>query len=279
MAALHAGGRDISPSTATAAAPSQPLPRAGARQRLGPFGTAVQMFFGWGFTFFWALLAISVSLLTLGRFSAWLTPAFLRVWARIMLFIQRVELYVEGSEYAAGREMRVMVFNHSSLLDAMLVTAVQPTGGVPCIKREVLYIPLVGVALWALGFLLIDRGHTDRAKRLLSRATDRMAREKLTVVIAPEGTRSRDGELLPFKKGPFHIAIASRAPIVVMLIDGAHDLHPLGSPVTHPGIARVRFLPPIPTADLDPSDVAALSDRVRRAMVDGLADMRSGADG
>ncbi len=235
--------------------------------------TGVQFVFGWGFTFAWAVLAITVSLLTLGRFSAWLTPAFLRIWARVMLFIQRVELRVEGWQHASSREMRVMVFNHSSLLDAMLVTAVQPSGGVPCIKREVLRIPLVGVALWALGFLLIDRGHTDKAKRVLDRATARMARERLTVIIAPEGTRGRGGELLPFKKGAFHIAKASGAPVVVMLIDGAHELHPLGSAVTHPGLARVRFLPPIASDGLE---VEALRDRVREAMQVGLQEMRRG---
>ena len=270
MAPLRAGGPAITVSSAPPASVAAP-PKAGARGRISLAMTLVQMLFGWSFTFAWSILAITVSLITLGRFSAWLTPAFLRIWSRIMLFIQRVDLYIEGGEHVRERKMRVVVFNHTSLLDAMIVTALQPSGGVPCIKREVLRIPLVGVALWALGFLLIDRGHTDKAKRVLARATDRMARERLSVIIAPEGTRNASAELLPFKKGAFHIAKASGAPIVLMLIDGAGDTHPLGSPVSHPGLVRVRFLPPI---DSDDIEVEALSAQVRAAMIEGLAEMR-----
>lgn len=235
------------------------------------------MVFGWGFTFVYATFALTASLLTLGRFSAWLTPTLLRVWARVMLFIQRVDLYVEGTEHIRERVPRVMVFNHASLLDAMVVTAVQPIGGVPVIKREVLRIPLVGIALWALGFLLVDRGQTDKAKRMLLDAAERMKRERLTVIIAPEGTRSADGQLKPFKKGAFHIARVSEAPVVPMLIDGAHDIHPLGSPVSHPGLCRVRFMPPISTEGLTTENIGAFSERVRGVILEGLEDMRRDA--
>lgn len=270
MAAHRPGRPLISVSTVIADAP----PRAGATSRIGPIGTLVQMFFGWGFTFTYALIAIAISVLTLGRFSTWLTPLFLRVWARVMLFIQRVDIIVEGDAHIRPRAKRVVVFNHTSLLDAMIVTAVQPVGGVPVIKREVLYIPLVGIALWALGFLLIDRGRTERAKRVLARAADRMEREQLTVMIAPEGTRSPDGELKAFKKGAFHIARVSGAPVVPMLVDGAHDIHPLGSPVSNPGLVRVRFLPPIPTDGLTVDTLGDFANRVRETVQRGLDEMR-----
>lgn len=269
--------REDTPITATTAIADRP-PRAGATARIGLVGTLVQMTFGWGFTFAYALLAIAIGLLTLGRFSTWLTPLFLRVWARVMLFIQRVDLTVEGTEHIRDRAMRVMVFNHTSLLDAMIVTAVQPIGGVPAIKREVLRIPLVGWALWALGFLLIDRGRTERAKQVLARAAERMEREQLTVIIAPEGTRSPDGSLQAFKKGAFHIARVSGAPVVPMLIDGAHEIHPLGSPVSHPGLARVRFLPPIPTDGLTVETLGDFADHVREVIRQGLEEMRADAE-
>jgi len=273
MGPPNAGGRRITVSSASST-PAAGLPPAGIRSRLGPIGVAVQMLFGWSFTFAYAILTMALSMLTLGRLYVWLTPAMLRLWSRVMLFIQRVDVIVEGEQHVAGRAMRVVVFNHASLLDAMLVTAVYPTGGVPVIKREVLRIPLVGWALWAMRFLLIDRGRTAKAKQRLVRLTDRMARDRLTVVIAPEGTRGASGELLPFKKGAFHIAQASGAPIVPMLIDGAHTVHPLGSPISHPGLARIRFLPPVPTAGLRPEDIDALAERIRKIMLDGLAEMR-----
>lgn len=279
---MHDGAapsRRRTPITVTASAPTadgaaERAPRAGISHPIGPLGTLWQVVAGWSFTFAYAIFVITLSVLTLGRLSNHMTVPLLRVWSRVMLLIQRVELVVEGTEHIRERQMRVLVFNHTSLLDAMIVTATQPAGGVPAIKREVLYIPFVGVALWAMGFLLIDRGRTDRAKRILARAAARMARERLSVIIAPEGTRSPDGHLQPFKKGAFHLARVSRAPVTLMLIDGAAELQPKGAPVSHPGRVRVRFLPPIATDDLTLDGLGPFSERVRAAMLDGLDDLR-----
>lgn len=221
------------------------------------------------------MCAIPLALITLGRLSNHLTPRILHIWSRVMLRIQRVDLIVENHHLISPRSMKVVLFTHASLLDSMIVTAVKPIGGVSAIKREVLYLPFVGVALWALGFLLIDRGRTDRAKRVLARAAARMADERLTVFIAPEGTRSKDGELQPFKKGAFHLARASHAPIVPMVIDGNYTLRPPGRAITRPGRVRVRFLPPIPTDDLTLDNLDAFRDRVRATMVEGLEALRA----
>lgn len=250
------------------------LPRAGRVGQIGPVGAVFQFVVGWGFTFVFAIVATTASVVTLRRFSVHLTPWLLNFWARVMLRIQRVELIVEGAEFVDPRTMKVALFTHSSLLDAMIVTAVKPVGGVSVIKREALYIPFVGVALWALGFLLIDRGRTHRAKRMLERAAARMERERLTVFIAPEGTRSLDGSLQPFKKGAFHLALVSGAPVVPMLIDGAAALHPKGVWITRPGRIRVRFLPPIAIDGVTVETLGPFCDRVWQVMADGLAEMR-----
>ena len=102
-----------------------------------------------------------------------------------------------------------------------------------------------------------------------------MEREQLTVIIAPEGTRSPDGSLQSFKKGAFHIARVSGAPVVPMLIDGAHEIHPLGSPVSNPGLARVRFLPPISTEGLTVETLGEFADHVREVIRVGLEEMRA----
>lgn len=268
---------DIIDATATLdPAPESALPPAGRVGEIGPLGAGFQLVVGWGFTFAFAIFAFSVSLLTLGRFSIHLTPWLLNFWARVMLRIQRVELLVEGAEHVRPRAMKVVLFTHSSLLDAMIVTAVKPVGGVSVIKREALYIPFVGVALWALGFLLIDRGQTAKAKGVLARAAARMARERLTVFISPEGTRSRDGSLQPFKKGAFHLARVSGAPVVPMLIDGAAALHPKGAWFTRPGRVRVRFLPPIATAGLSVEGLGAFTESVHGTVAAGLGALRAG---
>ncbi len=250
------------------------FPLAGTTGRLGPLGSVAQFVVGWGFTFAFALSAALIAIATLGRFSTWLTPLLLRFWARTMFRIERIDLYVEGTAHVQPRAMKVSLFNHTSLLDAMIVTACMPTGSVAAIKREALFIPFVGLALWALGFLLIDRGRTDRAKQVLARAAERMQTEQLTVFIAPEGTRGADGELQPFKKGPFHIARVSGAPLVPMLIDGGHLVHPLGRALTQPGVVRVRFLPPIATDGLTTENMGPFVERVHGIMRVGLDDLR-----
>jgi 1-acyl-sn-glycerol-3-phosphate acyltransferase len=226
------------------------------------------------FTVGFTLGASAASLLTLGQCAPWLSPILLRFWGRNILRIQGVTLEVEGAEHLAGRAMRVATFNHTSTLDAMIVPALCPQGGVAAIKREVLYLPFVNLAVWSMGFLLIDRGRSARAQRLLQSAAARMARQRLTVFIAPEGTRSPDGALQPFKLGAFHVALASGAPIVPVVIDGAYDLMPRQRSWCAPGRVRVRILPPIDTTGLTREGLAALAESLHDTYARTLAEMR-----
>ena len=226
------------------------------------------------FTAGFAVVASTVSILTLGRCAPWLSPILLRFWGRNILRIQGITLEVEGGEHLAGRSMRVATFNHTSTLDAMIVPALNPQGGVSALKREALYLPLVGLAVWSMGFLLIDRGRSQRAQRLLARAAARMARDRLTVFIAPEGTRSPDGDLHSFKRGAFHVAIASGAPVVPIVIDGAYTLLPRQRHVSRPGRIRIRILPPIPVTGLTKDGLSDFAEALRGTYARELADMR-----
>jgi 1-acyl-sn-glycerol-3-phosphate acyltransferase len=222
-----------------------------------------QFFASWLFSLGYAVLATVAVVLTLGRFAHTLTPWLLKGWGRVMLAIAGIELEVSGAERLHVPSGKVAIFNHASFLDAPIITAIMPAGSVAAIKREVLFYPVVGVAMFLLGFLFIDRGRGERARRTLDRAASRVQAEKLTVFIAPEGTRSEDGGLLPFKKGAFHLAVRSGAPIVPVLIEGAFDQHPYGRLWTRPGKIRVRVLEPIPTAGMTPEQVPALVERAR----------------
>lgn len=237
--------------------------------------SAWQLIVGWAFTSGYAIFAGTLTVLSLGLFSNWLTPALLRVFGRTILRIQGVELRVEGLEHLASPAMRVATFNHTSLLDAMIIPVLNPTGGVSAIKREVLYIPFVGVAAWLMGFLLIDRGRSERAKQLLDRAAARMKRERLTVFIAPEGTRSANGELQAFKRGAFHLALASGAPIVPIVIHGAFALRPRGRAVTDAGIVFVKILPALDTSGLTSDTMAAFSDELHARYARELLAMKA----
>ena len=229
----------------------------------------------WLFIVAFGLCASAATLLSFGFFSRRLSPCLLRFWGRTMLKIAGVTWEVQGAEHVENDVVKIAPFNHSSLLDAFLVTAVMPPGAVAVLKREVLYYPVVGVTVYLLGFLLIDRGKSLRAQRTLSRAVSRMGRERLTVFIAPEGTRGLEGKLLPFKKGALHLALESKAPIVPMLIDGAWELHGPGRLISTAGHVVIRFLPPRDSTGLTAETIAAETNALHALYVGELARLRA----
>lgn len=233
---------------------------------------------GWSLTVVFCVAVILSALLTLGRCWRWLTPPQARWWGRTMLRLQGVKVEYEGLEHLEGEAMRVVTFNHSSGLDPMLVTSLYPRSATSAIKREILYVPIVGLAIKLMGFLLIERGksgrgNSSRGKDTLQQAALRMKRDSMTVFIAPEGTRSRDGALQPFKRGALHLAMVSGAPLVPVVMQGAFDLWPRHRWGARPGVVRVRVLPPIDTSGLTPETLDAFCEDLRGRYVETLAEM------
>jgi putative phosphoserine phosphatase/1-acylglycerol-3-phosphate O-acyltransferase len=101
--------------------------------------------------------------------------------------------------------------------------------------------------------------------------------EGLTVFISPEGTRSPEGALLPFKQGAFRLAIASGSPLVPVVISGAYELLPRGRFLCRQGTVRMRILPPVPTAGLTVDDLPALMASVREQYERALAELARAA--
>ena len=226
---------------------------------------------GWLFSLLLSTAVVISSLLTFGVFWRWLTPLQLRFWARGALWIQGVRVEYEGREHLEGAAKRVVLFNHSSGLDAMLIPTVYPEGGVSVIKREVLWIPIVGLALYLMGFLMVARGRGGKSKGILERAAKRMDRERITVFIAPEGTRTADGSLQEFKRGAFHLALASGAPVIPLVVKNGYSLYPRHRRVARPGTVKVCILPPIPTDDLTAENLPEFVDQVREVYLRELA--------
>ncbi|MGE0710851.1 MAG: lysophospholipid acyltransferase family protein [Planctomycetota bacterium] len=168
-----------------------------------------------------------------------------RVWSRLALYLCGVQVVYEGLEHLA--HPAILTFNHSSHLD-FLVNA--ELSGSRCLvfgKRALARLPFLGWA-WAIGgHPLIRREEREQWQRELDRVAA-LLRAGYSTMIAPEGRRSPTGELLPFKKGPFHLAVASRLPIVPVVIEGGHTLVD-GRVVAIRGTIRARLLPPVPTAD------------------------------
>lgn len=141
----------------------------------------------------------------------------------------------------------IFAINHTSSADTPLLTSYLPPGTCGLVKKEAIWIPLFGQAYWLSGHLLIDRKNPARARASMDTLTAVMKRHGLGLVIGPEGTRSPDGRLKPFKKGFAHIAIATRLPVVPIVIEGAHKAWPARTLALTPHPVRIRALAPIPT--------------------------------
>jgi len=129
-------------------------------------------------------------------------------------------------------------------------------------KKQLGAIPIFGWAMRAGRFIFIDRQNPVMARMSIDEAAKRI-RAGQSVVIFPEGTRSRDGRLAPFKQGGFHLALDSGSDIVPVAIRGSYELMPRGSAIMKPGKVVIEIGEPIPTAGLGADDRLALVARVR----------------
>jgi len=152
--------------------------------------------------------------------------------------------------------------NHASMIDIWAVLLAVPVPFRFIAKKQLGAIPLFGWAMRAGRFIFIDRQNAASARRSIEEAARRI-KSGQSVVIFPEGTRTRDGRLNAFKKGGFHLALDSGAAIVPVAIHGSRALMPRGSALIRSGTVRVDIGEPIETAGLRPADREALAARVR----------------
>lgn len=190
---------------------------------------------------------ILAGLLTFGRFNHTLPNVFAGPWGRGMLFIAGVRLRVIGAEHLHRGESQMLVMNHQSFLDTVSLAAVNPPGFMGIAKREFAWIPVFGQALWAVGTVFINRRDPTSARAALAGVATLLAAHPRTIVMFPEGTRSRTGQLQPFKMGAFHLALQTRVPIVPTVIYNAWNLQQPGSARITPGTLTLVFHPPRPT--------------------------------
>jgi 1-acyl-sn-glycerol-3-phosphate acyltransferase len=170
----------------------------------------------------------------------------------------------EGSPPGGARRPYVVVSNHESYADIFLFCHF-PWEMKWLSKHTIFQIPVMG---WMMRMALdvpVRRGQRESALAALAECRDRLAR-RVSVMIFPEGTRSRTDELLPFKDGAFHLAIQSKVPILPIAVAGTRNCMAKGSFSFRPAHAKARVLTPIPTEGLTLADVPALRDRARETI-------------
>ena len=146
-----------------------------------------------------------------------------RFWANWMIWSTGIQYDIFGLENIQNSKQYVFMCNHESALDIILGVATIPNKIVFLAKKELFRIPIFGLAMKALGMIKIDRQNPEIAIKSVDYAVDRLIRSSFSTLIYPEGTRSENGKLLPFKKGGFVLAIRSQLPVVPITILGAGE--------------------------------------------------------
>jgi 1-acyl-sn-glycerol-3-phosphate acyltransferase len=188
-----------------------------------------------------------------------------QVWSRVVLGFAGVKVQVAGPARLSRNQTYVFMANHLSAVDIWALYVALPVRVRMIAKKQLSMIPLFGWAMAAGRFIFVDRGNAIAARRSIEEAKRRI-RGGHSVLIFPEGTRSRDGRLGAFKKGGFHLAIDSGVPVVPVALMGTRESMPRGSLLLRAGLVRVIFGEPIATSGLTDSDRHALLERVRTAI-------------
>lgn len=199
-----------------------------------------------------------------------------RLGVRLSFALARIRIVVHGREKLSAKPHFIYMMNHNSNLDVPAVFLHIP-GEVRVLgKKEVFKLPVLATAMRLGGFVPIDRSNRDSAIASIRDAA-RLAAEGASFLIAPEGTRSRDGKLLRFKKGGFHMAVESEVPVLPITVVGAYELMPPGSYAIRSGTIEIYFHDPIDTKGLGPGGRVELMKQVRVPMEETLARYGYGA--
>lgn len=190
-------------------------------------------------------------------------------WARALAALIPMRVEVEGREHVDPAQSYVLVSNHQSQSDVLVLYGWLGIDFKWVMKQELRKMPGIGVACARLGHIFIDRSNHAAAVATLEAARGTIV-DGTSVIFFPEGTRSRNGELLPFKKGAFRMALDLGLPILPLTVTGARDVLPAGTTNLMPGSARLTIHPPIPVEGLTGNDCAALVDEVRSVIASRL---------
>ncbi|HBP18732.1 MAG TPA: hypothetical protein DEA08_13225 [Planctomycetes bacterium] len=198
-----------------------------------------------------ALFTVAFPLIVLGGFShTWrinVSRIYSRIWSRGVLWACGIKLVVTGKENL-GHLPAIYLFNHANQLDFFVNACYAPRNCLVFGKRELARVPFLGW-IWLLGgHPMIRRQKLEHGLSVWDDVIEKLQAGTHCTIVAPEGTRSRHGKLLPFKKGPFVSAIRSGAPLVPVVIKGGVDRLAKGGRLV-PGTIEVEVHPPIPTKD------------------------------
>ena len=194
-----------------------------------------------------------------------------RMYAQTGLRVLNARVKVEGWHNLPRHEPCVLAANHQSNLDLYFYGQVIPENAVVVGKQSLAWVPFFGQIFWLGGNVFIRRQHRQKAMSAMAAASRAIVEKRQSLWIMPEGTRSQGRGLLPFRKGAFHTAVATGAPITLVCF--SDYLKALRQADGGPCTVTVRVLPPIRTEHLGIGDVPQLMARCRALMIEALTEI------
>jgi 1-acyl-sn-glycerol-3-phosphate acyltransferase len=192
------------------------------------------------------------------------------LWGRINLKLSGVRVKVIGAEKVNRNTSYIVMSNHQSNFDVLALATRLPLQLRWVAKRELLKVPIFGFAIKRMGMIIIDRRNPEKAHESM-KAADKQIKSGLSIIILPEGTRSRDGKLLEFKKGGFVMALSTRTPILPITINGSRFCLPKGGLFSlRPGKIQLIIHDIVDVAGLTIEDRDRLLAKVRKVIECGL---------
>jgi 1-acyl-sn-glycerol-3-phosphate acyltransferase len=194
------------------------------------------------------------------RVSMWIANAGVRAAG--------IRIEVRGLENVPADRQCIYMCNHVSNLDPPVVLPLLPGRCSVLLKKELMRIPILGTAMRMGKFVPVERGSRREAAQASVAAAADALRSGLNILVFPEGTRSKDGRLSIFKKGPFFLAQQTQAPIIPVVLSGTQKMMRKGSIAITPGVAHVQLLPAIEPAEYETRE--ELLKAVRKAIAEAL---------
>lgn len=219
----------------------------------------------------WSVIWITLSLLSLivtfrPNIAFWVAR---EPWSRGLLWCSGAKIVeVRGRERVDFSEPHIFVLNHQSMADIPVgFRALEPVPLRFIAKKALSYVPFLGWYMWAVGMVFVDRAKSVRAIQSLEAAGARI-REGANIIAFPEGTRSRDGRVQPFKKGIFMVALKAGVPIVPIAVEGTLTVLPAGGFRPRPNRVRVNIGEPIETSGYTRETLVDLMREVRTNVIE-----------
>lgn len=195
---------------------------------------------------------------------------FGRILGPVQLAIAGNTVEVVGRAGFDADRPAIYVSNHTSMLDVFVAIGLSPPGTVGVGKASVIWLPVFGQLYALSGNLRLERGDRERSIASLNRLAERVRTHRLSIFYWPEGTRARDGRLLPFKKGVYHLAVATGLPVVPVIVSGMHRALPADTYRLVPTEIRVEVLDPIEASGWEQSGPEAALAGLREVFIQAL---------